>query len=154
MPDHAPIASPRFSAGNTSASSVSVSGVTIAAPTPWIARAAISADVVGASAAAADAAVNSARPITNMRRRPNRSPSAAPVSSRTAYDSVYALTVHSSDWIVAPRSARMDGSAVVTTRLSSTTMNSATDTIANVQPGRRFCCECSLGIVVSIHSLL
>jgi hypothetical protein len=42
---------------------------------------------------------------------------------------------------------------VVTTRLSSTTMNSATDTIANVQPGRRFCCECSLGMVVSIHSL-
>ena len=36
MPDHAPIASPRFSAGKASASSVSVSGVTIAAPTPWM----------------------------------------------------------------------------------------------------------------------
>ena len=56
MPDHAPIASPRFSAGNAPASRVSVSGVTIAAPTPWTARAAISAAVEGASAAAAEAA--------------------------------------------------------------------------------------------------
>ena len=100
MPDQAPIASPRFSAGNTSASSVSVSGVTIAAPAPWIARAAISAAVRGRERRARPRpAVNIASPITNMRRRPNRSPSAAPVSSRTAYDSVYALTVHSSDWI-------------------------------------------------------
>ena len=52
MPDHAPIARPRRSAGNASASRVSVSGVTMAAPTPWTARAAISAPVVGARAAA------------------------------------------------------------------------------------------------------
>jgi hypothetical protein len=109
--------------------------VTIAAPTPWIARAAISVPVLGASAAPADAAVKIARPMTNIRRRPNRSPSAAPVSSSTAYASVYALTVHSSEEIVAPRSARMLASAFVTTRLSSTTMNSAIETTAKVQPG-------------------
>ena len=88
MPDQAPIARPRFSGGNAVESSVSVSGVTIAAPAPCSARAAISAPVVGASAAAADAKVKMPRPMTNMRRRPKRSPSAAPVSSRTAKVSV------------------------------------------------------------------
>jgi hypothetical protein len=42
----------------------------------------------GASAAAADPAVNRASPAVNIRRRPNRSPSAAPVSSSTAKVSV------------------------------------------------------------------
>ena len=84
MPDHTPIAIPRCSAGKASASSVSVSGVTIAAPAPWTARAATSRPVFGASAAAAEAAVKIDRPITNMRLRPKRSPSAAPVSSSTA----------------------------------------------------------------------
>ena len=51
MPDQMPSARPRFSAGNASESSVSVSGATIAPPRPWIARAAISASVEGASAA-------------------------------------------------------------------------------------------------------
>ena len=55
MPDQMPSARPRFSAGNASLSSVSVSGATIAPPRPWIARAAISASVEGASAAAAEA---------------------------------------------------------------------------------------------------
>ena len=41
-----------------------------------------------ASAASAEATVNMPRPITNMRRRPKRSPSAAPVSSSTANVSV------------------------------------------------------------------
>jgi len=48
------------------------------------------------SAAAADAPVKSSIPRTNIRRRPKRSPSAAPVRSRTAKVSVYAFTVHSS----------------------------------------------------------
>ena len=135
IPDHRPSTSPRLPAGNASESSVSVSGMTAAAPAPWTARAAISTPVVGASAAAAEATVKTPSPIANMRRRPKRSPRAAPVSSSTAKDSVYALTVHSSDWIVAPRSSRMLGSAVVTTRLSSTTMKSATETIAKVHRG-------------------
>ena len=44
--------------------------------------------IVGDNAAAADAAVKITRPATNMRRRPKRSPSAAPVSSSTAKVSV------------------------------------------------------------------
>jgi hypothetical protein len=63
---------------------VSDSGSTIAAPTPCTARDAIRLPMSGDSAQATDAAVNTASPTTNIRRRPNRSPSAAPVSSSTA----------------------------------------------------------------------
>ena len=70
--------------GVWSAIRVKVSGVTIAAPRPCVARAAISSPVEGASAAAAEDAVKSAIPAMNMRLRPKRSPSAAPVRSRTA----------------------------------------------------------------------
>ena len=74
----------RFSAGTAALSKVSDSGTTIAPPAPCTARAAISAPMLGASAAAADATVNSVRPTRNIRRRPKRSPSAAPVRSSTA----------------------------------------------------------------------
>ena len=79
-----PSAMPRRCGGVTLAMSVTVSGVTIAAPTPWTARAAISAPMPGASAEAALPAVNTMTPMISRRRRPNRSPSAAPVSSSTA----------------------------------------------------------------------
>ena len=49
------------------------------APIPSTARNAMSAPMSGASAQAADAAVNTARPNTYIRRRPIRSPSAAAV---------------------------------------------------------------------------
>ena len=88
IPDQAPRASPRFSFGKAPLRIVSVSGVTIAPPIPWTARAAISASMLGASAAAADASVKIVRPATKTRRRPNRSPSAAPVSRNTAKVSV------------------------------------------------------------------
>ena len=54
IPDQIPIATPRRSCGNASASRVSVSGVAIAAPTPCSARAAISRSTEPASAAPAD----------------------------------------------------------------------------------------------------
>ena len=47
--------------------------------------------------------------------------------------SVYALTVHSRLSMLACRSFRITGRAVVTTRLSSVTMNTPTAVIANVQ---------------------
>jgi hypothetical protein len=43
------------------------------------------------------------------------------------------LTVHSSWLSDAPRSSRITGSAVVTTRLSSVTMKSATEVMTKVQ---------------------
>ena len=136
IPPQAPRASPRRSGATAALSNVRVSGITIAPPSPCAARAAFSASTDGASAAPTDPRVKTASPIVNMRRRPNRSPSAAPVSRKTAKVSVYAFTVHSSCSSDASRSVRITGSAVVTTRLSSETMNSATEVIANVQSVR------------------
>jgi len=58
--------------------------MTIAAPTPWTVRAAISEPAPGASAHAAEPAANTPRPMANTRRLPNRSPTAAAVISSTA----------------------------------------------------------------------
>ena len=87
-PAQTPSARPRFWAGTASLSNVSVSGVTMAAPKPCTARAAMSASMLGASADAALASVKIPRPTMNMRLRPKRSPSAAPVSRNTANASV------------------------------------------------------------------
>ena len=129
----APSTRPRRSGGTAADSKVRVSGISIAAPTPCTARAATSQPIPGASAAAADPAVNTASPTVNSRRRPNRSPSVAPVSSSTANVSVYAFTVHCRPSSPACKCSRIDGSAVVTTRLSSEAMNSAVDVTANAQ---------------------
>ena len=88
IPPQAPSTRPRRSFGTPALRMVSVSGVTIAPPRPCRARAAISTSMLGASAAAAEAAVKIASPITNIRRRPKRSPRAAPVISSTAKVSV------------------------------------------------------------------
>ena len=65
-----------------------LSGMTIAAPAPCTARAAISTPMLGASAAAALDRVNTVIPTANIFRRPYRSPRAAPVSISTAKVSV------------------------------------------------------------------
>jgi hypothetical protein len=88
MPPQAPSASPRFSGGTAALRSVSVSGITIAPPTPCTARATLSASTLGASAAATEPSVKIARPSANILLRPKRSPSAAPVSRKTANVSV------------------------------------------------------------------
>jgi hypothetical protein len=72
----------------TLAMSVMLSGMTIAAPAPCTTRAAISTPMLGASAAAALDRVNTLIPTANIRRRPYRSPRAAPVSISTANVSV------------------------------------------------------------------
>jgi hypothetical protein len=79
-----PSAFARSCGGNVALRSAIASGTTSAPPTPCAARAAISHSIVGASAHAADAATKSPRPTANIRRRPRRSPSAAPVISSTA----------------------------------------------------------------------
>ena len=88
IPPHAPRTRPRRLAGTAELRIVSVSGVTMAPPRPCTARAAIRTSIEGARAAAAEASVKIPRPITNRRRRPKRSPSAAPVMSSTAKVSV------------------------------------------------------------------
>jgi hypothetical protein len=76
----------------------------------------MSTPTVGARAEPAEAAVKTASPVQNMRRRPKRSPSAAPVSSEQANARLWAFTVHSrSERLV---SSETPGSAVVTTGVS------------------------------------
>lgn len=55
-----------------------------AAPSPWTSLAAIREPGPGARAQAADAGVNTLTPMRKHRRRPNRSPSRAPVINATA----------------------------------------------------------------------
>ena len=57
-----PNAMPRLAAGTAAVSRVRVSGIMIAAPTPWTARAAMRASMPGARAAAAEAPVKTVRP--------------------------------------------------------------------------------------------
>jgi hypothetical protein len=124
-----------LAAGTATLSKVSVSGVMIAPPTPCSARAATSCSADDDMAASAEAAVKIPRPIKNIFFRPNRSPSVAPGSSRTAKVSVYAFTVHSKLASDACRWSLMAGSAIVTTRLSSAPMNRATDVTTKVASG-------------------
>ncbi len=87
-PPHAPSATARRSGRTLADRMVRLSGVISAPPTPWMARARMSSLDVEERAAYADPAVNRTMPMMNMRLRPNRSPSAAPVSSSTAKVSV------------------------------------------------------------------
>ena len=59
-----------------------------AAPPPWTARAAISTPIPGASPQVSDATMNTANPAANIRRAPNRSPSAPTVKIKAANISV------------------------------------------------------------------
>ena len=68
--------------GKLAVSSDSDEGATMAAPTPCRARAAISHEPVGATPTRNEAPTKIARPAMKIRRRPIRSPSRAPSSSR------------------------------------------------------------------------
>jgi hypothetical protein len=93
---------------------------------------AASAPTLGDTAEATDAAVNTPMPIVNIRRRPKRSPSAAPVSSRHANARLYALTVHSRLDKLACKLTRSTGREVVTTSVSSAVMNTPTEARTSV----------------------
>ena len=84
MPLKMPRALARSSFANAPLRIAIASGITSAAPAPCTDRAAISQPMLLDSAHAADATANNAMPAANIRRRPKRSPSAAPVSSNTA----------------------------------------------------------------------
>ena len=104
-----------------------------AAPSPWMARAAISKVALGATAQAAEATLNRTSPIRNSRRRPKRSPSAAAEVIPAAYARVKALTVHSRVARLACSSRWIAGRAVTTTSESSATMKNAMPVSARVQ---------------------
>ena len=88
---------PRRAAGNAVVRIVRLSGRMIAPPRPCTVRAAISAAAFGASAQAAEAAVNRTRPKLKVLRRPKRSPAAAAVMMPAAKAMLYAVSVHWSD---------------------------------------------------------
>ena len=88
IPPHAPSTAPRRSGRVAALNNVMASGAKTAPPAPWTTRAATNTATVGARAAATEPSAKSAIPAVNMRRRPKRSPSAAPVSRSTAKVSV------------------------------------------------------------------
>ncbi len=71
-------------------------------------------------------------PTMKMRRRPSMSASFPPVSISEANVSAYPVTIHSSSDRSAWRSAAIDGSATLTTVLSSMIMKSPNATAASV----------------------
>ncbi len=138
MPDHMPIARARSrGSGKVLVRIDSVLGSMKAPPTPCTVRAAIRNDVEGARAHSTEPPVNRARPPMNALRRPNRSPSVPPVSSRLASASTKASTIHCRPVRLAPSPAGggfwMVGSARFTTVLSSITMNRAKHMHARVR---------------------
>jgi hypothetical protein len=133
-----PMIFPRRSRGKAALRRVRLSGVTIAAPSPWTERAAISRPVLGAKAQAADERVKRERPTTYMSRRPRRSPKAAAGIMPAAKTKRYEFTAHSSvDWSP-PRSRWTAGKAVMTTSASSATIKKATEVRERVQAGPVF----------------
>jgi len=83
-PDQTPSARPRSRSGTACESRVSDRGITAAAPKPWTVRKVINSALVSDSPQPTEASVNTAMPTTKTVRRPNRSPSAAPVIRRQA----------------------------------------------------------------------
>src|SRR4051794_8851984 len=139
-PAHVPIARPRSAGGNVLVMIDSVPGIISAAPRPWTARDATSQPSEGAKPIVALAAAKTTTPIRKTLRRPKMSPSRPPVTRKTAKASEYALIVHSSDDSEASKLRWIDGSATLTTVLSSITMNSAKHMAASVHQ-RRFSSE-------------
>jgi hypothetical protein len=99
-----------------------------APPTPWIARAPRRTAGEPAIAHMRDAAVNSAVPARNTRRRPRRSEARPPSRSNPAKVSVYALTTHCRPAVENPRPSWIAGSATFTIETSRITMNCARQT--------------------------
>ena len=69
---------------NAATMMASVAGISSAAPTPWMARLAMSTSALPASPAASEERVKTPRPSRNRRRRPYTSASRPPTSSSPA----------------------------------------------------------------------
>ena len=87
-PAQVPIARPRSCSANEAPMMASEHGINSAAPIPCTARAATSCAALAAKPHHTEAAANIAMPITKVPRRPNRSPSAPPISTSAARHSV------------------------------------------------------------------
>ena len=85
-PDQAPMARPRSEGSKPDEMIDRLAGTSSAPATPWSARAAMRKPTPGANPHSTEAATKPARPATNTRRRPYRSPALPP--SRSSDDSV------------------------------------------------------------------
>lgn len=79
-----------------------------------------------------EAAVNTRAPTTKTRRRPMRSAHAPALKTTVASASVYPSITHFSEFMLASNSRAMDGSAVLTTAMSSMSIAVAAQTTASV----------------------
>ena len=104
-------------------SALNAAGASSAPNRPWSARPPISTPTFGAIPASAEATANPTRPPTSAVRRPNRSAKRPPTSSREPKARAYAVTIHCRDPLVKPKSRCAEGSAMVTTVASSTTIS-------------------------------
>lgn len=124
---HTPMAR-RRAEGSMCAAAIRVrpAGARIAAPTPCTKRATMSSGPFTARPAARLATVNPTRPITSIRRRPNRSFRRAASSKNPPNVTRYAAITHCIASAVRPRSSRIVGSATFTTRSSKTIISCVT----------------------------
>ena len=114
-------------------------GATRAAPTPWTTREAISSTGSWASPPASEASEKAISPVTNIRRRPNRSAARPPRMSSPPKVIAYAVTTHCAADAAKSSSRWIEASATFTMLKSSTTMNAATrmsTRAARLYPGR------------------
>jgi hypothetical protein len=110
-------------AGNSWATSASETANIAAAPIPCTAREMFKNVASGDSPAASDAIANRPSPAANTARRPMRSAIEPAVRTTAASASVYASITHCRSVKLAPRSFWTEGSAVLTTVMSSSSMN-------------------------------
>ncbi len=103
-----------------------------APPMPCTARAMFRNVASGARPAASEASAKIPIPAANTARRPSRSAREPAVRTSAASDSVYASITHCTSVKEAPRSLWIEGSAVLTTVMSSRSMNVPTLTASRV----------------------
>src|SRR5580693_1076637 len=127
MAPYTPNALPRsFGSVKVVVSSDSAAGASIAANTPWQARAVTSISKLTDAPPIAEATAKPVRPVRNIRCRPTRSASRPQNSSRLPNDSEYAVTIHCLSTSVKCSAFCADGSARFITVRSSTIMSWAT----------------------------
>ena len=146
MPPQAPSASPRFAGGDGALRMVSVSGMTIAPPRPWtragdVERVDARRERGGGRAEREDPEADDehAPPAEAVAERGAREEQHGE-GERVRVDGPFELLERGVEI------GRITGSAVVTTRLSSETMKSASEVIANVQS----VCVCVSSILLSL----
>src|ERR1700730_4931855 len=123
---------------NVVVSSDNAAGASSAANTPCSARAAKSTSKLCAAPPIADATANPIAPPTNVRLRPNRSPSRPPSSNTLPKASAYAVMIH---WRLSLEKCSAfcaEGSAMFTTVASSTTISCAIPRTARIHQRRRW----------------